>query len=82
MAEFGPLSFSISMSPTTSASIAVSALTIFASWRSNSNWCLGAASGREAAAGPVAVEVVEDVERRDLHVPPTGGGAAGRGLRR
>ena len=38
MAGLAPSSFSISIRPTMSASIAFSALTIFASWRSNSNW--------------------------------------------
>ena len=51
-----------------SASIAVSALTFLARWRSNSNGVFGAARGREAAAEAVAVEEVEDVERGDLEV--------------
>ena len=41
---------------------------------------VGTAGGREAAAGAVAVEVVEHVERRHLHVTADVLGGAGRGL--
>ena len=56
-----------------SASIAFSAQTILASWRSNSNDVSAPRAGREAAAEPVAVEVVEDVEGRDFQVAADSG---------